>query len=484
MPNSDDQSVDMPTSADPVRQREPDPIVAQLRERMERLPHGHPSSPYNDDGSRKPPPPDLSQYELPIPGDPDYRPESSGVSEADGPEAGQTSEHVTPGTSPDEGPETTTDRRELWEAPPDVEPPADAEYTEHAQEVRERPDQVWSWGLAPDEEDTPGVRDEASQEEREALHEAPANDLDERAANELPLPNDDDYESEPSRASEAEGPTDEGSASAGDRQNADDKAAADEPAPDSVADRPSDSEAEPSSGPDHEPPSADQEGFSDLDSQEQAEHRLSQITDRAIERCLAAEGRDAEGNYGEHGLTPAMRRIESQLDYGHLADQTEKYALKDPARFKGKLAERIERFPNADPNDLAAEIHDGVRYTLILDFDHYTDGVGIAQSELAQAGYDQIETKPGWRGEEYKGVNSQWEDPASGIRFEVQFHTSESWSAKQITHESYEAIRSNKVSVKEVESLRTYQREVSATVRIPLGALDIPAYKKGRLRRR
>src|SRR5262249_9730452 len=142
---------------------------------------------------------------------------------------------------------------------------------------------------------------------------------------------------------------------------------------------------------------------------------------------------------------------------------------------KEKLAERSERFPNADPNDLAVEIHDGVRYTFILDFDHYTDGVGLAQSKLAEAGYDQIETKPGWRGEEYKGVNSQWEDPASGIRFEVQFHTSESWNAKQTTHDAYEVIRANKASVEEVESLRAYQREVSATVRIPLGALGIHA---------
>ena len=187
MPGSDDQYVNMPTSADPVRQREPDPIVAQLRERMERLPHGHPSSPYNDDGCRKPPLPDLSQYELPIPGDPDYRPEPSGVSEADGPEAGQTSERATPGTHADDGPETTTDRPELSEAPPDAEPATDAEYTGHAQGVREEPDQVWAWGLAPHEEDTPAVRDEAC-EEREALHDAPADDLDERAANEPPVP--------------------------------------------------------------------------------------------------------------------------------------------------------------------------------------------------------------------------------------------------------------------------------------------------------
>ena len=401
VPSSDDQSVDVPTSADPVRQREPDPIVVQLRERMERLPHGHPSSPYNDDGSRKPPLPNLSRYELPIPGDPDYRPEPSKAVEADRLDTAQASDHVALGNNADEDPERTADSRRLWEVRPDAEP---------VTEDRKRLDQ-------------------------------------ERAPS----------------------------------QDTEDKAAADEqPTPDSEADRHSDPEGEPHSGPDYESSPADQERLGDLDSQGQAEHRLSQITDRATERCRAAEGRDAEGNYGEHGLTPAMRRIESQLEYGHLADQTEKYALKDPARFKEKLAERVERFPNADPNDLATEIHDGVRYTFILDFDHYTASVGLAQSKLAEAGYDQIEAKPGWHGEEYKGVNSQWGDPVSGIRFEVQFHTSESWYAKQTTHEAYEAIRTNKASVEETESLRAYQREVSATIRIPLGALDIPAYKKGR----
>src|SRR6185437_11174208 len=122
MPSSDDQSVDVPTNADPVRQREPDPIVAQLRERMERLPHGHPSSPYNDDGSRKPPLPDLSKYELPIPGDPDYRPEPSRGVEAGRPETAQAAYHVTPDTSADEDPERTADSRRLWEVRPDAEP--------------------------------------------------------------------------------------------------------------------------------------------------------------------------------------------------------------------------------------------------------------------------------------------------------------------------------------------------------------------------
>lgn len=40
-----------------------------LQQRLERLPLGHPSSPYNADGSRKPPPPNLRALELPAPAD-------------------------------------------------------------------------------------------------------------------------------------------------------------------------------------------------------------------------------------------------------------------------------------------------------------------------------------------------------------------------------------------------------------------------------
>src|SRR5215813_13380659 len=142
VPSADDRLADVPPSADRVRQREPDPIVAQLQERIERLPHGHPSSPYNDDGSRKPPLPDLSKYELPIPGDPDYRPEPSSASEAGRPETAQASDHLTPGTNADKGPERTSGRTELWEVPPDAEPPTDTEDAKHVQEVRERLDQT------------------------------------------------------------------------------------------------------------------------------------------------------------------------------------------------------------------------------------------------------------------------------------------------------------------------------------------------------
>jgi hypothetical protein len=469
MPNSDDQSVDMPTSADPVRQREPDPIVAQLRERMERLPHGHPSSPYNDDGSRKPPPPDLSDYELPIPGDPGYQPEPSRAAEADRPETGQTSEHVTPATNPDEDPGRTADRTELWEVPPDVEPPADAEYTEHVQKVREQPGQAWAWGLAPNEEDTTGVPGEVSQEEREGLHDAPADDLDERAANELP--GDPDYQQEPSRAAEAEGPTDEGSARAGDRQYADDNAAADEQlAPDSEAARPSDSEDKPRTGLDGSwewkgyPLTAEQSG----------------AADRRAERCREAEGRNMDDGYGEEGITPAMRRIEAQLGHGELVPDTEKFALKTADRLKEKLARMILDEPDADWRELVSRIPDGIRYTFRFPDEEYASGVTEVRDSLTSAGFELYEQKNAWadKTKSYKGINSTWMDHDSGLLFEVQVHTADSWNAKQESHREYEIIESRTATAGEKEQARRRQDQIFASVPIPDGAVQIPTYRK------
>jgi hypothetical protein len=204
----------------------------------------------------------------------------------------------------------------------------------------------------------------------------------------------------------------------------------------------------------------------------------SRIADQALAKCRETEGRDVDDNDGDHGLTPGMRRIEAQLDHGHLAEETVEHALKEPDRFKEKLARLIERYPGSDTRELASSIPDGVRYTFILDFEHYTESVEIGQQRLEAAGYDRVETKPGWDGDEYKGVNSRWLDPSNGTRFEVQFHTQESWDAKQSTHEAYGKIQATGTPLEDVERLRTYQREVSSNVRIPSGALEIRPYKK------
>jgi hypothetical protein len=207
----------------------------------------------------------------------------------------------------------------------------------------------------------------------------------------------------------------------------------------------------------------------------------NRVADEGLAVRQAAEGRDAEGNYGAGGLTPGMRRLEAELEHGSLVPDTEKFALKSPDRFKEKLAKMISLEPDVAPGDHAARIHDGIRYTFVFDDDqYYSAGVRSIENRLAGSGYNLVERKPSWLGEEYKGINSQWRDSATGQLFEVQFHTAASWDAKQQTHDSYEKIQNPATTPEERTRLRAYQREVVALVPIPPGALEFAPYKEGR----
>ncbi|MDX6390740.1 MAG: hypothetical protein QOJ73_1803, partial [Streptosporangiaceae bacterium] len=62
--------------------------AGDLTQRLERLPPGHPSSPYNDDGTRKPPVARPADRELPLP---DEQPADTSPNSPDGEELSQTS---------------------------------------------------------------------------------------------------------------------------------------------------------------------------------------------------------------------------------------------------------------------------------------------------------------------------------------------------------------------------------------------------------
>jgi hypothetical protein len=202
------------------------------------------------------------------------------------------------------------------------------------------------------------------------------------------------------------------------------------------------------------------------------------VADQQLAARRTAEGRHPDGTYDDHGLTPALRRVEAQLDHGTLIPDTEKFALKSPDRFKEKLAKMMRTEPDRPAADLASEVHDGIRYTYVIDFEHYSAEVDEARRLLSAEGYDEIAFKPSWSSDEYKGINSQWRDQASAYLFEVQFHTQDSWEAKQKTHDAYEKIESPQTSPADRANLRDYQRHVSAQVPIPPAALDFRPVKE------
>ena len=204
----------------------------------------------------------------------------------------------------------------------------------------------------------------------------------------------------------------------------------------------------------------------------------SRAADEGLAKRHDAAGREVDGNYGDRGLTPAMRRVEAGLDCGALVEDTEKYALKEPDRFKEKLYELIRDEPDKPVDQHVDEIHDGIRYTFVSDQDDYVNTVNQATAILRDKGFDLGVRKNTWPNDEYKGVNTRWLDHASGCRFEVQFHTHESWRVKQATHSAYAQIHDTRTPTAERERLRAYQREISSSLVLPPGWESITNYRK------
>jgi len=203
------------------------------------------------------------------------------------------------------------------------------------------------------------------------------------------------------------------------------------------------------------------------------------VADEQLALRRAAEGRDDTGGYGEGGITPAMRRIEAELEHGRLVPDIENFALKSPDRFKEKLAKLIDRYPDQASDKLASAIHDGIRYTFVFPTAEYASRVANAVQRLNDAGYDLRLSKPSWDADDYRGVNSRWCDPEHKVLFEVQFHTPESWEAKQRTHDIYEKLCNTRITPVERKQLEEEQGRIVAAIPVPPSADNISYYLKG-----
>jgi hypothetical protein len=100
----------------------------------------------------------------------------------------------------------------------------------------------------------------------------------------------------------------------------------------------------------------------------------------------------------------------------------------------------------------------------------------VDAERLKEQGFELRKLSNSWSNDQYKGINSQWIEPESGQRFEVQFHTRISYEAKQLTHDAYERLRTHQADVFEELVLEAFQRKVCADVPAPAGATDIPDY--------
>jgi hypothetical protein len=201
------------------------------------------------------------------------------------------------------------------------------------------------------------------------------------------------------------------------------------------------------------------------------EHRA---TVEAVNRAYAIDqGYARVQEIEEKTVTPAMRRIEAEAPDRHLA------GLEHRLKGKDRLAEKIESDVTkwgVTPEQAFFNIKDAIRYTLEYPDNRYTDGVLMDCHRMEDAGFELAERRNSWDGDQYKGINSRWRVPEDGQLFEVQFHTRASFEAKEETHAAYERLRTLPEDHEDIHKLRDYQREITAKVPVPPGALDIPNY--------
>jgi hypothetical protein len=174
-------------------------------------------------------------------------------------------------------------------------------------------------------------------------------------------------------------------------------------------------------------------------------------------------------------ITPALRAIESQDPHRHLVGFEN--CRKGRDRIKEKVCGTINDFSRS-PEQAVSLVPDAIRYTFQYEEAGYTQGVRADIVRLHEQGFEVKVLRNYWSNDQYKGISSQWVEPDTGQRFELQFHTRISFEAKQLTHSAYERLRTLEADKFEELVLEAFQRKVAADVPVPPDAIDIPDYPK------
>jgi len=178
----------------------------------------------------------------------------------------------------------------------------------------------------------------------------------------------------------------------------------------------------------------------------------------------------------EKKISPALRAIESQDPDRHLVGLD--HCCKGRDRIKEKVCDNMKAL-TISADQALSNVPDTIRYTFQYEEARYTQGVREDIARMKEQGFMLDTCKNSWGSDQYKGINSQWIEPDTGQRFEVQFHTRISYEAKQLTHDAYERLRAEPKPDKfEQMVLEAFQKKVTSEVPIPPGATDFPDHSR------
>ena len=132
------------------------------------------------------------------------------------------------------------------------------------------------------------------------------------------------------------------------------------------------------------------------------------------------------------------------------------------------------------PEDAIARLNDAIRYTVCFEPASYSDGYWDVKHRLESREYRMIYSKNHWADDpEYKGINTRWVTPG-GQRFELQFHTAESFLRQGGRHPR--ALRAAAQPAHQGRTSAANSRRSSGKcaswITVPEGIRDIPDHRR------
>jgi hypothetical protein len=161
------------------------------------------------------------------------------------------------------------------------------------------------------------------------------------------------------------------------------------------------------------------------------------------------------------------------------------FALKDQRGLAGKIAEELAKLTKdgQDPQeamqklDVASVVGDALRFTIIYPFEGFTAKVLGAMAELEKSGFKNQKVGNTFKNPNamYRGINTNWR-AGTGIKWELQFHTDDSFAAKQTkNHGPYEGARILQDGDSRKAILEKQMKKVSSGIATPEGLDQIKA---------
>jgi hypothetical protein len=177
---------------------------------------------------------------------------------------------------------------------------------------------------------------------------------------------------------------------------------------------------------------------------------------------------------GKDVIVPGIRAVEAEDPTRCLAGF--EHCFKRDDRLKEKVADQLKPPSELTAPEALSTIADTVRFTFCYQETSYANGARTDVELLKAHGFELMKLKNTWTGDQYKGINSQWRERESGVRFEVQFHTPASLEAKELSHDAYERLRGTEAQDDEREELEAFQSAVNAKLPIPPDVTTIKDY--------